>query len=116
MNSISVKSFYGRKVTKLTALEEARKVIEGSKSAIHVVLRPPDAWDSANQDSDVEEIGDKPDDMFEPAGELEIEEDTDSDGKFKKTKQLIEVGQNVQDKRLSILSDSTKYLVQHTVR
>ncbi|KAK4879754.1 hypothetical protein RN001_007900 [Aquatica leii] len=88
MNSISVKSLYGRKVAKVTTLEEAREVIEGSKSAINVVLLPPDGGDSANQDNNVEEIGDKPDDMFEPAGELEIEKDTDSDEEVEETKQL----------------------------
>ncbi|KAK4885610.1 hypothetical protein RN001_001881 [Aquatica leii] len=48
--------------------------MEGSKSAINVVLLPSDIRHSANQDSDLEKIGDEPDDMFEPAaaGELEL--------------------------------------------
>ena len=43
------------------------------------VVLPPEAGDSGSQESDVEDVADSMEEIFKPAGELEVEEDFESD-------------------------------------
>ena len=75
------KVFYGvRKTTRVATIPEAHEVIKGSSNVVHVVVLLPNAGDSGNQDSNTEEVsGESIEEIYEPAGELEIEEDLESD-------------------------------------
>ena len=50
-----------------------------TKHVVNVVVLPPEAGDSGSQESDVEDVDDSMEKNFEPAGELELEEDFESD-------------------------------------
>ena len=69
-------AFYGaRKVTHLSTLVEVNKTIEIAKNVVNVVVLSPEAGDSGSQESDVEDVADSMEEIFQPAGELEVEED-----------------------------------------
>ena len=72
------KVFYGvRKTKRVTTIAEAHEAIEGSRN---VVVLPPNAGDSGNQDSDTEEVSDESiEEICELGGKLEIKEDLKSD-------------------------------------
>ena len=74
------KVFYGkRKTTGVATIAEAYEVIKGSRN---VVVLPPNARDSGNQYSNIKEVSaESIEEIYEPAGELEIEEDLKSDDK-----------------------------------
>ena len=72
-------SFYGRKTTKVSTIAEACEAIAQSSDPAAVVILPPAAGDAGGQDSDVEDIPEDPEEQYEPAGELEVEEDIESD-------------------------------------
>ena len=46
---------------------------------VNIVALPPEAGDSGSQKSNVEDVADSMEEIFEPAGELEVEEDFESD-------------------------------------
>ena len=72
--------FYGAgKVTHVSTLAEVNETIENAKSVVNVVVLPPEAGDYCSRKSDVEDIADSMEEIFEPAGELEVEEDFESD-------------------------------------
>ena len=75
------KVFYGvSKTTRVATIAEAHKAIKGSRNVVNVVVLPPNAGDSGNQDSDTEEVSAKSiDEIYKPGGKLEIEEDLESD-------------------------------------
>ena len=51
------KVFYGiRKMTKVATIAEAQEAIEGARNVVNVVLLPPNAGDSGNQESDTEKF------------------------------------------------------------
>ena len=61
-------------------MQKAHEAIKGSRIVVNVVTLPPNAGDPGNQDSDIEEISAKSiEEIYEPAGNLEIEEDLESD-------------------------------------
>ena len=74
------KVFYGvRKTIRVATIAEAHETIKGSRN---VVALPPNAGDPGNQDSDTEEVSaENIEEMYRPGGELEIEEDLESDDK-----------------------------------
>lgn len=45
-------------------------------------MLPPAAGDIGTQESDTEDANDDPEEAYEPAGELEIEEEIESDDNF----------------------------------
>ena len=64
---------YGaRKVTHLSTLVEVNETIEIAKHVLNVV------GDSRSQESDVEDVADSIEEIFQSAGELEVEEDFES--------------------------------------
>ena len=70
------KVFYGvRKTTRVASIAEGHQAIKGSRNVVNVVVLPPNAGDSGNQDSVTEEVlGESIEEIYEAAGELEIEE------------------------------------------
>ena len=72
---MNTKSFYGRNSTLVTTLEEVNDIVEAADHVLSVVVLPPEAGDSQSQDTDEEDVNDNPDGMFEPAGQLEVEEE-----------------------------------------
>ena len=75
------KVFYGiRKTTRVATIAEAHEAIEGARNVVNVVLLPPNTGDSGNQKSDTKEVlGESLEEIYEPARELEIEENLESD-------------------------------------
>ena len=75
------KVFYGiRKTTRVATIAEAHEAIEGARNVVNVVLLPPNAGDSGNQESDTEEVlAESMEKIYESTGELEIEENLESD-------------------------------------
>ena len=71
---MNTKSFYGRNSTLVTTLE-VNDIVEAADHVLSVVVLPPEAGDSQSQDTDEEDVNDNPDDIFEPAGQLEVEEE-----------------------------------------
>ncbi|KAF2887050.1 hypothetical protein ILUMI_19123, partial [Ignelater luminosus] len=67
------------------------------KKIDRVVVLPPNAGDSANQDSDIVQVADE--EIFQSAGELEIEDNTDFEQDLEKTQPV-----NEKDRRISSLS------------
>ena len=51
------------------------------KNVANVVVLLPEAGDSGRQESDVEDVADSMEKIFEPAGKLEVEEDFESNEK-----------------------------------
>ena len=73
---ILYRAFYGaRKATHVSTLAEVNKIIENAKNVVNVVALPPEAGDSGSQEGNVEDVADSLEEIFEPAGELEVEED-----------------------------------------
>ena len=58
------------------------EAIKGSRNVINIVALPSNAGDSSNQESDTEEVlAESMEEIQEPAIELEIKEDLESDDK-----------------------------------
>ena len=60
-------------------LAEVNETIENAKYVVNVVALPPESGDSGSQESDVEDVADSMEEIFKPAGELEVEKDFKSD-------------------------------------
>ena len=77
------KFFYGiRKTTKVATIAEAHEAFQGARNVVHIVLLPLNADDSGNQKSDTKEVlAESIKEIYEPAGELEIEENLESHNK-----------------------------------
>ena len=56
-------------------MAEVNETIENAKNVVNVVVLPPEAGDSGSQESNVEDVADSMEEIFEPARELEVEED-----------------------------------------
>lgn len=68
-------SFCGaRKSTRVTIIRKAYEAVPNAPHAGNVVL-PPAAGDTRNQGSDIEGANVDPEESYEPAGELEGEEE-----------------------------------------
>ena len=65
------RAFYGRKTTKVFTLAEADPAA--------IVVLPRAAGDAGDQDSDIEEIPENPEEEYEPAGELEVEQNIENE-------------------------------------
>ena len=68
-----------KKVAHVLTLAEVNETIENAKNVVNVVVLPPEAGDSGSQKSNVEDISDSTEKIFEPAGKLEVVEDFESD-------------------------------------
>ena len=79
---ILYRAFYGaRKAIHVSTLAEVNETIENAKNVVNVVVLPPEAGDSGTQESNIEDVADSMEKFFEPAGELEVEEDFESNEK-----------------------------------
>ena len=77
---MDTRAFYGaRKVTHVSTLAKVNKTIENAKNVVNVVVLPPEAGDSGSRESDVEDVANSMEEIFEPTGELEVAEDFESD-------------------------------------
>ena len=73
-----------KKTTRIATIAEALEVIKDSRKVVNVVVLPPNAGDSGNQDSDTEEFSaESIEEIYKSARELEIEEDLESDNEAK---------------------------------
>ena len=59
--------------------ERNQRNTENAKNVVHIVALLPEAGDSGSQESNVEDVADSMKKIIEPAGELEVEEDFESD-------------------------------------
>ena len=85
LNYMNTKSFYVKKLTLVTTLEEVNDIVEASDHVLSVVVIAPEAGDNQSQDTDEEDINDNLDDAFEPTGQLEVEEETDEESDHETT-------------------------------
>ena len=82
---MNTKSFYVKNLTLVTTLEEVNDIVEASDHVLSVVVLPPEAGDNQSQATDEEDINDNLDYAFEPAGQLEVEEETDEESDHETT-------------------------------
>ena len=82
---MNTKSFYVKKMTIVTTLEEVNDIVEASDHVLSVVVLPPEAGDNQSPDTDKEDINDNLDDAFEPTGQLEVGEETDEESDHETT-------------------------------
>ena len=73
------RAFYERKTTKVSTLAQACEIIEQSSDPAAIVVLPPAAGDAGDQDSDIEEIPENPEEDYEPAGELVVEQNIENE-------------------------------------
>ena len=75
------KVFYGvRKITRVATIAETHEAINGARNVVNIVVLPPNAGDSFYQESGSEEVStESMEEIFKPVGELEIEEDLETD-------------------------------------
>ena len=75
------KGFYGvRKTTRVPTIAKAHETIKDERNVVNIVVLPPNAGDSCNQESGSEEVStESMEEIFKPVGELEIEEDLEAD-------------------------------------
>ena len=66
-----------RKVTHASTLAEVNKTIENAKDVVNVVL-PPEVGESGSQETDIKNVADSMEEILEPAGKREVEEDFES--------------------------------------
>ena len=66
--NMNTKSFFGKKLTLVTTLEEVNDIVEASDHVLSVVVLPPDAGDNQSPETDEEDINDNLDGAFEVAG------------------------------------------------
>ena len=78
---MELKRFYGvRKATRVPTIAEAHEAIEDERNVVNVVVLPPNASDSCNQESGSKEVlTESMEKIFKPVGELEIEADLETD-------------------------------------
>ena len=77
------KFFYGvRKTTRVATIAKAHEAIEGLRNVVNNVVLSRNSGDFGNQNSDIEEVStESMEEIYEPAGKLEIEEGLESDDK-----------------------------------
>ncbi|KRY25916.1 hypothetical protein T03_13455, partial [Trichinella britovi] len=72
-------SLEGRRCERVKTLEEAKDAIAISSQVINLVVPPLANGDSGSDDSDIEYQPDDLEDTFDPAVQLEVEEELDMD-------------------------------------
>ena len=79
---ILCRAFYGaRKVTNVSTLAKVNETIEHAKNVVNVVVLPPEAEDFRSQESNVENVANSLEEIFEPAGKLKVEEEFENNEK-----------------------------------
>ena len=81
------KVFYGvRKTTRVATIAETHEAIKGARNVVNVVVLPPNASDYFYQKSGSEEVStESMEKIFKPVGELEIEENLETDNEVELT-------------------------------
>ena len=64
--------YFSRKVLLVSTLAEVNKTMENARNIVNIVVLPPEAGYSGSQESVVEDVDDSMEEIFEPAGELEV--------------------------------------------
>ena len=83
-------SFYGsRKTTRVRTLREAYEAVQKASQVVNVVVLPLASVDTGSQESDTEEADDDPEESYEFAGELEVEEEIQSDENYDTQKNAL---------------------------
>ena len=73
---MDTRAFYdASRVTHVSMLAEVNETIKNSKNIVNAVVLPPEAEDSGSEESNVKDVADSMEEIFEPAGELEVEKD-----------------------------------------
>ena len=68
-----------RKTARVATIAEAQEAIEGTRNVVNVAVLSPNAGNSGNQESSTEEVlAENMEKIYEPARELEVEEDLES--------------------------------------
>ena len=68
---ILYRAFYGvRKAIHVSTLAEVNETIENAKNVVNIVVLPPEAGDSGSQESNVEDVADSLEEIFDIAGNL----------------------------------------------
>ena len=83
--NMNTKSFYGKKMTLVTILEEVNDIVEASDHVLPVVVLPLETGDNQSPETDEEDINDNLVDAFELAGQLEMEEETNEESEHETT-------------------------------
>ncbi|KAL1284374.1 PiggyBac transposable element-derived protein [Trichinella pseudospiralis] len=65
----------GRRCEQISTLQEAKEVMATSNQVLNVVVLPPTAGDSGGDDTDQQYLPDDPEDEFDPAGKLKVEQE-----------------------------------------
>ena len=60
-------------------IAEVQDAIENNRDVRRIVVLPPNAGDSGSQERDCDEITNDPEEIFEPAREMKVEEEIYSD-------------------------------------
>ena len=77
---MDARAFHGaRKVNHVSTLTEVNETMKNETHVVNVVVLPPEARDSGSQKSDAEDVADSMEEIFEQAGEIEVEKDFKSD-------------------------------------
>ena len=66
-------------------MAEVNETIENANNVVNVVALVPEAGDSGSQENNVEDVADSLEEIFQLAGELEVEEDFKSNEESKRT-------------------------------
>ena len=75
-----------KKTTRVATIAEAHEAIKCARNVVNVVALPPNAGDSFYQESGSEEVStESMEEIFKPVGELEIEEDLETDNEVELT-------------------------------
>ncbi|KRY65508.1 PiggyBac transposable element-derived protein 3 [Trichinella pseudospiralis] len=65
----------GRRCEQISTLQEAKEVMATSNQVLKFVVLPPTAGDSGGDDTDQQYLPDDPEDEFDPAGKLKVEQE-----------------------------------------
>ena len=68
---MDTRAFYGaRKITYVSMLAEVNETIDNAKNVVNVVVLPPEAGDSGNQESDVKNVADSMEESLSQLGNM----------------------------------------------
>ena len=72
-----------KKSNKVTTIAETYDAVKNNKNVVNIVVLLPIGGDSGSKESDCEDAISDTEEMFEPAGEIEVEEEIDSGDELK---------------------------------
>ena len=69
---MNTKALQCKKLTHVSMLAKVNETIENAKNVVNIVALSPEAGDSGSQESNVEDVAESMEKIFEPAGELKV--------------------------------------------